>query len=350
MSIEAVDLFCGAGGLTCGLRQAGVRVRLGVDVDQACEFPYAKNNRAACIIRDVKEISSDEMSGHFSGTADYRLVAGCAPCQTFSSYNQKANTDDSRWWLLREFIRVVEDVNPEFVTMENVPGLAEHDVFDEFLAFLAEHDYHVDHKVLKCMEYGIPQQRERLVLIASRLGPIEILPPSRFRLRCDTVADAIRELPPIGVGETHPDDPMHQCATLSDLNMERMRASTPGGTWRDWPKHLVAKCHQKASGKTYPAVYGRMTWNAPSPTITTQFFGFGNGRFGHPEQDRAISLREGAILQSFPPNYKFTKPGEPIHKTILGRMIGNAVPVRLGLVIGRSFQHHVRMLEREEAI
>lgn len=144
-------------------------------------------------------------------------------------------------------------------------------------------------------------------------------------------------------------DPLHQTATLSPTNLLRIRASKPGGTWRDWDPELVATCHRKRSGKTYPSVYGRMSWDEPAPTVTTQFFGFGNGRFGHPEQDRAISLREGAILQSFPKNYRFVKPGEPIHFSILGRLIGNAVPVKLGEAIGRSLVAHVLAFDKNLA-
>lgn len=345
VKIEAIDLFCGAGGLTHGLRQADIKVNLGVDVDPHCKYPYEKNNRAECLIQDIGKISSKKLATHFSNKAEYRLIAGCAPCQTFSTYNQKAGEDDSRWWLLREFIRSVKDIQPELVTMENVPGLAEHDVFDEFKSFLESEGYFYDLRVLKCVEYGIPQYRERLVLIASKLGEISILLPSRFRKKSTSVQNAISALPKLRAGQTHSDDPLHQSAELSDLNLQRIKASVPGGTWRDWPEELRSACHRKKTGKTYPAVYGRMKWDEPSPTITTQFFGFGNGRFGHPVQNRAISLREGAILQSFPENYKFTEPGEPIHKSVLGRLIGNAVPVRLGYVIGKSFVHHVRTVQ-----
>jgi DNA (cytosine-5)-methyltransferase 1 len=132
--------------------------------------------------------------------------------------------------------------------------------------------------------------------------------------------------------------------------MERMRASKPGGTWRDWPSHLVAECHRKPTGKTYPGVYARMAWDEPSPTLTTQFYGFGNGRYGHPEQDRAISLREGAILQGFPKRYSFVKKGEPVHFKVLGRLIGNAVPVTLGRVIGKSVKAHLGMTTMDRNI
>jgi DNA (cytosine-5)-methyltransferase 1 len=143
-------------------------------------------------------------------------------------------------------------------------------------------------------------------------------------------------------GEVCPTDPLHQACELSPLNLKRIRASTPGGSWRDWDKRLVADCHKKSSGKTYPSVYGRMSWDEPAPTMTTQFYGFGNGRFGHPEQDRAISLREGAIIQSFPRSYKFVPAGEPIYRKPIGRLIGNAVPVNLAKAIGKTIVRHVR--------
>ena len=342
--IQAIDLFCGAGGLTCGLKKAKIKVRLGVDVDPACKYPYEYNNSATCLLKDVRQIKSVELAAHFTPDTLVRLIAGCAPCQTFSTYNQKALKSDSRWWLLREFLRVIQDLKPEFVTMENVPGLAEHPVFGEFLGFLRETGYHVSDQVVRCSDYGIPQQRERLVVIASRLGPITLLPPSHFRKCANTVREAIAGLPALAAGEASTADPMHKTASLSSVNLKRIRASSPGGTWRDWAPNLVADCHKKKTGKTYPGVYGRMSWDEPGPTITTQFFGYGNGRFGHPEQDRAISLREGAILQSFPPTYQFTPPDKPIHKKIIGRLVGNAVPVRLGEVIGLSFQHHLAEL------
>ncbi|CAM2983633.1 DNA cytosine methyltransferase [Rariglobus hedericola] len=344
-NVQAIDLFCGAGGLTCGLKKAGIKVRLGVDVDPVCKYPYEYNNNAKCLLKDVREIKSSELSAHFKEGQSIRLIAGCAPCQTFSTYNQKASETDSRWWLLREFKRVVEEIGPELVTMENVPGLAEHDVFEEFLDFLRNAKYEVSSQVVRCEDYGIPQQRERLVVLASRLGPISLLPPAHFRKRTQTVRDALETLPALAAGAIDEFDPIHQTSELSPLNLKRIRASSPGGTWRDWPKKLVAKCHKKKSGKTYPSVYGRMSWDKASPTITTQFFGFGNGRFGHPEQDRAISLREGAILQSFPPTYRFTPPNKPIHMKNIGRLVGNAVPVRLGEVIGRSFLHHLNQVE-----
>ena len=338
--VYAVDLFCGAGGLTYGLEKAGIDVRLGVDIDPACEYPFSANNAAKFLLKSVEDLKAEDLERVFPKNG-IRLLAGCAPCQTFSTYNQKATPDDKRWWLLLQFARLVEEISPELVTMENVPRLQDQGVFEEFLGTLQNAKYHVHIDIVNCEEYGIPQHRQRLVLLASKLGPIRLLSPGEFGAERTTVRENIADLPPLRAGEMEETDPLHQASILSDLNRKRIEASKPGGTWRDWQKTLVADCHKKKTGKTYPSVYGRMCWDEPAPTITTQFFGFGNGRFGHPDQDRAISLREGAMLQSFAPDYEFTPPGKPIHLRKVGRLIGNAVPVRLGEVIGASFIAHV---------
>lgn len=337
--IRAIDLFCGAGGLTHGLGLAGIDVRLGVDIDPACAFPYENNNRAAFLLASVETLDARQLTPHF-GKPGLKLLAGCAPCQTFSTYHRKAPEADGRWWLLRHFARLAHELSPDLVTMENVPRLVEHDVFAEFVAGLEADGYSVSHGIVDCAAYGVPQQRRRLVLLASRLGPISLLPPERFGGRPQTVRQAIGGLPPLEAGAEDPSDPLHRCSALSATNLRRIRASRPGGAWRDWPEDLIAACHTKRSGKTYPSVYGRMCWDAPAPTITTQFYGFGNGRFGHPEQDRALSLREGAILQGFPANYAFVPPGGTVCRKTIGRLIGNAVPVALGEVIGKSLMLH----------
>ena len=343
--VVAVDLFCGAGGLTNGLAKAGVEVAVGVDLDPACAFAYEKNNRAKFLLKSVAEITSAELSGFFDKSR-YSLLAGCAPCQPFSKYRLgKSDETDGRWHLLKEFQRLVLEVMPDLVTMENVPRLAEQQIFGAFKASLEGAGYLVTAKVVKCADYGVPQQRERLVMLASRLGPISMIPATHSANK--TVRNAIASLPAISAGRGHSKDPLHVSASLSPLNVRRIKASTAGGTWRDWDENLIADCHKKKSGKTYPSVYGRMVWDQPSPTVTTQFFGFGNGRFGHPEQDRGISLREGAILQSFPKSYQFVKPGSPLHFKTVGRLIGNAVPVKLGEAIGKSIVAHVEEIERE---
>lgn len=350
IKISAVDLFSGAGGLTHGLAKVGINVRVGVDVDPACEYPYTANNKAKFLLKSVGDIEAGELSAYYPA-GSIRLLAGCAPCQTFSTYNQKASTDDDRWWLLRHFSRLVGEILPELVTMENVPGLQDHVVFDEFVASLRASGYEVSKQIVNCQDYGVPQHRNRLVLLASRLGLISLLTSTQFEATPTNVRDAIGDgkLPALTAGTADPHDRLHQCSALSTLNLRRIRASSPGGTWRDWPTELVAACHRKASGKTYPGVYGRMTWDDAAPTMTTQFYGFGNGRFGHPDQDRAISLREGAILQSFPPGYQFVAPDAPVHMKTIGRLIGNAVPVVLGELIGKSIKAHIKD-HREEVL
>lgn len=337
--ICAIDLFCGAGGLTRGLRNVGINVQLGIDIDPACEYPYSENNEATFMLKSVEDITADDLMDYFDDNS-IKLLAGCAPCQTFSSYNQKATDDDDRWWLLSHFSRLVDEVKPEIVTMENVPGLVGQNVFDGFIEKLETNNYKIFTKVVNCAEYGIPQHRNRLVLLASKLGDIRLLSPEELDCETKTVRDAISTLAKIHAGSIDADDPIHRCSELSEINMRRIKASKPGGSWRDWPSELIVDCHKKETGKTYPSVYGRMNWDEPAPTITTQFYGYGNGRFGHPEQDRALSLREGAILQSFPPDYKFASQDGEIQKRAIGRLIGNAVPVRLGEVIGHSIIAH----------
>lgn len=337
--VACVDLFCGAGGLTHGLISQGISVVAGIDVDEACRHPFEVNNAARFINEDVGRLAPKRLNELF-GDAEIRVLAGCAPCQPFSTYAQRYDVVGSpRWSLLYQFGRLIKATRPELVTMENVPSVARHAVFDDFVETLQKMGYYVYHGAVDCSLYGLPQRRRRMVLLASRLGPIELANPTHGRTT--TVRSAIGRLAPIAQGGAHPKDPLHAASKLSDLNLKRIRASRPGGTWRDWPKHLVADCHRRETGQTYPGVYGRMVWDEPAPTLTTQYYGFGNGRFGHPDQDRAISLREGAILQGFPKSYSFLPDGAPVHFKALGRMIGNAVPVTLGKVIGQTIAAHL---------
>lgn len=338
--ISAVDLFCGVGGLTHGLVKRGIEVTHGVDIDPQCSFPYEANNNAKFVECDVSNLTSANLSSFFPKRR-IRLLAGCAPCQPFSTYSQKSRLgrEDNKWKLAAQFGRIVSEMNPELVTMENVPQLADHSVFNEFLQSLS--GYQIDHQIVQCEKYGVPQTRKRLVLVASRLGKVKLLTPEEFHYPPQTVRSAISHLPQIGAGESDANDPLHMAPRLSALNLKRIKASKPGGTWRDWNKSLLAPCHRRASGITYPSVYGRMEWDQAAPTITTQCFGFGNGRFGHPIQNRAISLREAAILQTFPEDYQFARSSETIRFNVMGRLIGNAVPVRLGELIAESFKRHI---------
>lgn len=342
-TVSAVDLFCGVGGLAHGLRRAGIKVSAGVDVDPACRYPFEHNNSAEFIEKDVDDLEADDIRSHLSG-GDYSLLAGCAPCQPFSTYSRSGRSKkrEQDWRLVRRFGSLVEELQPDYVTMENVPQLQAHSVFQDFLRSLSGYD--VLCRRVDCIQLGVPQSRQRLVLVASKHGRLpEDLPTRDGSPR--TVRQVIGDLPPLAAGQQSSTDPLHAAAALSPLNLQRIRASAPGRTWRDWDEELRAACHSKASGATYPSVYGRMEWDAPAPTITTQCFGYGNGRFGHPEQDRAISLREAAMLQTFPQDYELIRPGDKVRFNHLGRLIGNAVPVRLGEVIGHLVLSHARDLD-----
>jgi DNA (cytosine-5)-methyltransferase 1 len=340
-NIQAIDLFCGAGGLTHGLLQEGISVTAGIDIDEACRYPYVANNNAEFLHSDISRVKAKTVRAYFS-SGNLRLLAGCAPCQPFSAYtNGKDTTTDHKWGLLYEFERLVRQVEPELVTMENVPQVTKHSVFLDFVESLKSNGYFVSYEVVYCPDYGIPQHRKRLVLLASKLGEIKLLPPTHTSANYRTVRDTIAALPRLEAGATYERDVLHRASRMTPLNLKRIRQSLPGGTWRDWDQKLVADCHKKDSGKSFPGVYGRMEWDKPSPTITTLAYGFGNGRFGHPEQDRALSLREAALLQTFPIKYKFVEPGEEVRMREAGRLIGNAVPVDLGKILGRTLRLHV---------
>jgi DNA (cytosine-5)-methyltransferase 1 len=188
----------------------------------------------------------------------------------------------------------------------------------------------------------VPQKRHRLVLLASRLGAISLIPETHADEDILTVKEVIGKLPRLTDGMVHPSDLLHRSSKLSDTNKQRI-AVTPkdGGSATSWPAHLMPRCYRKQSGRSYMVtVYGRMRWNDPAPTMTTQFMTLGTGRFGHPTQNRAISLREAAIFQSFPSYYEFA-PGNDVTAKHAAKHIGNAVPVLLGRAIGKSIKNHI---------
>ena len=232
-----------------------------------CEFPYRANNSASFLLKDVESLSAADFADTFDD-ASFKLLAGCAPCQPFSTYSQSwSSPTDKRWNLLRHFARLVQESKPHLVTMENVPRLEREAVFSDFVEVLENEKFKVSYTVVNCADYGVPQQRKRLVLLASKLGKLDMIEPTSTEEGRITVKRAIGNLPRLEAGEIFEDDPLHQASGLSLLNLKRIRASNPGGSWRDWEEGLRAKCHRKASGKTYVGVYGRMIWNEPSPTI-----------------------------------------------------------------------------------
>ena len=259
---------------------------------------------------------------------------------------------DTRWQLLSEFSRLIKETKPDIVAMENVPNLLnfkKEPVFENFVKELEDEGFHVWHNIVFSPNYGIAQKRKRLILLASKKGKIKLIEPTHKPEEYVTVKDAIGHLEKIKSGETSKKDFIHKASKISDKNLQRIKQSIPGGSWkRDWDKDLQLNCHKSDKGKTYVSVYGRMEWDKPSPTMTTFCTGIGNGRFGHPEQDRAISLREAAILQSFPNDYQFTDKKENLKFGQVSKQIGNAVPPRLGEVIGISILEHLKGLENEK--
>ena len=339
---SVVDLFCGIGGMTHGFVKEGFRVIAGIDVDPTCRYAYETNNHDVRFIeRDVDGISAEDVLRLYPED-DVKILVGCAPCQPFSRYTKryaKREKKDDKWRLVGVFGRVVGEIRPDVVSMENVPELEKHAVFDGFIKTLEREGYHIWYDIVACADYGVPQMRRRLVLLASTLGSINLDP--RTRKKAKTVRQTIGSLPPLRAGESSPQDPVHRASGLSELNLHRIRSTPEGGSWKDWPQELILECHKKDSGRSYGSIYGRMWWDKIAPTITTEFHGIGNGRFGHPDQDRAISLREGALLQTFPQSYEFVEEGENFAIGTIAKHIGNAVPVLLGRAVAKSIKKHL---------
>lgn len=346
LPIGVVDLFCGIGGLSYGLKEKGLNIIAGYDIDHTCRYAYEVNNNSKFIYKDIKKVTSEEVNELFVDTK-IRVLAGCAPCQPFSSYAFKnKDKDKDKYDLLYEFSRLALGVLPEIITMENVSQILafkKKSVLQDFIDTLESCNYKVDVKVVYCPDYGIPQKRKRLVLVASRIGDIKLIPPTHQPNKYVTVKDTIGFLPSIKAGESSETDPLHTARSLSALNMQRIKATPKdGGSWKDWSEDLMLECHKKKSGKSFGSVYGRMRWNEPASTMTTLCTGLGNGRFGHPEQDRAISVREAALFQTFPMEYKYFAPEESLSISKASRYIGNAVPPRLGEVIAESIINHLK--------
>lgn len=341
--IKVVDLFCGIGGMTRGFESEGFNVVAGIDIDDKCKYGYEKNNHAKFIHEDIAKVKSEEVQRLFDG-GDIKILIGCAPCQPYSGLNNKRGVDRNTTPLMK-FAELVETVKPDIVSMENVRNLAnpiKYPEFSNFLEVLKKNGYQVSYQVVDASDYGVPQTRHRLVLLASKLGEIKLIEPTHKGHKI-TVRDTIGNLEAIDDGYTSTNDILHRTRKLSPMNKQRILATPKdGGCSKSWDQELLPLCYKKESGKTYRnSVYGRMRWDEPSPTMTTQCTGLGNGRFGHPEQDRAISLREAALFQTFPNNYQFSDPSKPIVVSHIAKFIGNAVPVRLGVIIGKSIKAHI---------
>jgi len=346
-----VDLFCGIGGLTHGFITERFTVSAGVDFDNTCSYAYQTNNKAKFLYKDVTKLTAEELNGLFPDNKR-KILVGCAPCQPFSIFNYKNNNNakkqakDTKWKLLYSFSDLIEAIQPEIVSMENVPQLRTFNkgkVFKDFVNRLRKNKYKVSFDIYNAQDYGVPQRRKRLILLASKHSKIELMPPTHED-NYVTVRQSIGHLPKIEDGKHCENDFLHFARKLENISKKRIKATPEGGGWQDWDKSLLLKCHKKKGGQMYKSVYGRMSWDDVAPTITTYCIGLNNGRFGHPEQDRAISLREAAILQSFPEDYDLIDPETTFNMQNLARHIGNAVPVGLGQAIAKSVKNHLELI------
>ncbi len=344
--LKAVDFFCGAGGVSCGFQRTGIKILGGIDKDPKFEKTYAENNNTKFIREDVSEFEPDKLQEivPICRNEDNLIFVGCSPCQYYSNLKSDKTKSTQSRLLLDDFKEFVLYYKPGFVFIENVPGLETKagSPIHRFKQALKKEGYTFDQNILNAKYFGVPQNRRRFVLIASRLGDKEIKLPEQIKdhHRLVTVQDAIGDyeiFPEIEAGTIDESDFMHTTSNLSALNLERV-TKTPknGGSRKAWSgnKKLQLECYKEHNG--HHDVYGRMSWNKPAPTLTTKFIYTSTGRYSHPEQNRGISIREGATLQSFPLDYKFYSH----NKNVIATMIGNAVPPKLAEVIGNSLKNH----------
>jgi len=350
--IKVFDFFSGCGGISRGFLDAGMEVVFALDNDHNAANTYRLNFPGVPFFENaIEDLPEQALQSIIEGCNSYPILfSGCAPCQPFTKQNTKRSTNQTEILLLGEFGRFVRWYKPKLVFVENVPGLQkvnnEEGPFRDFLKTLDKLDYDYRYDILASQSYGVPQKRRRLVLIASLLGPIEF--PAKTHghgtsnQNYSTVKEWIKDLPVIEAGETHQTVANHRAAKLSDINFKRIRSTPPGGSRADWPTELKLSCH--TNGYTgHTDVYGRMKWDEPATGLTTRCISLSNGRFGHPNQDRAISVLEAACLQTFPKDFVFCGS-----LNSMARQIGNAVPVLLAEQFGENFINHVKKYLNEE--
>lgn len=317
----AIDLFSGSGGLTLGLKHAGFRVIGAVDCDSLAAETYRANHKNTVLWeRDIRDLAVSEAANRLSLRAgELDLLAGCPPCQGFSSMrtlNGKRNLNDPRNELVFEFLRFIKELEPKAIMMENVPGLAANYRLTVFCEEIKKLGYSYVCDVLNAANFGVPQRRYRMVLLAGKYGQPSFASPHKRRY---TVRDAIARLPLAGETEDH----LHDSSEKRSDRIIDLIKSIPkdGGSRMDIGTERQLDCHKKCNG--FRDVYGRMSWNDVAPTITGGCINPSKGRFLHPEYDRAITLREAALLQTFPKDYFFSlKRG----KMSAAELIGNALP------------------------
>jgi len=336
MELLSIDIFSGAGGLTEGMHQANFKTKIAFEIDQIASKVYSLNHPATTVItKDIRKVSIAEIKRNLNGKKIH-LLAGCPPCQGFSSIrrlNRLQPIKDDRNNLIMEYIRIVKSLKPYTIMMENVPGLIHYSLFKEALVILKKSGYKwIDYKVVNVKNYGVPQSRRRLVLVASRLGEIKVAMPVNEK---KTVRQAIGSLPLPELSN----DPVHKIFPTHTPDVQKRIELTPkdGGSRADLPEEYELECH-KDKNIGFHDVYGRLRWDDYSTTITGGCLNPSKGRFLHPEQNRCISAREAALLQSFPADYKF--PAET-PRTNLALLIGNALPPTFSYIQSENIKQHL---------
>jgi DNA (cytosine-5)-methyltransferase 1 len=360
--LKAIDFFCSGGGMSFGMQQAGINVMAGVDFDPDCKDTYEANiNGAKYILADVSNLKEEDLAKEIDikKNDDNLVLIGCSPCQYWTIIRTSKNKSAKSKDLLHEFHRFVKFYNPGYVVVENVPGImkkTKESGLNRFVEDLEKQGYVVDYDVRNLNNYGVPETRKRFSLIANRVTDKKIFPkPNNTN---PTVSDFIGKkngFLEISAGHKDLTDFMHTTARLSEENLKRLKLTPKNGgsrkSWADtdlqleaYKKKPVVTNFQSETDKKHKSpvsfsdTYGRMSWDKPAPTITTKFFSISNGRFAHPEEDRPISLREGATLQTFPKSYNFIANSV----SVIARMIGNAVPPlyakQLGLTIIKNHE------------
>lgn len=334
--VEAIDLFCWIWWLSVWLENSNINVLAWLDFDEKCRVTYENNHKWKFIQADVSKYDFKKLKNLYSKNS-IKVLVWCAPCQPFSSHSYKIrknneNIQDERWNLIDHFVRAIDELNPDYISMENVRWLIKTDIFNKFINSLKKRNYYIDYKVVYCPNYWIPQNRQRLVLLGSKKSEINIPKETHEKGNYITVWDTIKNI-------NFDNDPLNKSIKLGKLNLERIKQSKPKWTWKDWDPKLLPECYKRESWQTYTSVYWRMSWDDIWPTMTTQFCNYGSGRFWHPIENRALNLREWALLQTFPLNYKFDNKQT---LTALSRQIGNAVPPKLGEAIWNTIISHIK--------
>ncbi|WP_447637071.1 DNA cytosine methyltransferase [Flavobacterium microcysteis] len=348
-NLKAVDFFCSGGGMSFGMQESGIKILAGIDFDKNCQDTYEANIKDAKFIHaDVFELKEEDLQQELSLNRDDDdlVLIGCSPCQFWSIINTDKTKSSKSKNLLIEFSRFVKYFRPGYVVVENVPGVLrrkDESGLNEFIEWLKNNGYNNPHfKVHNVNDFGVPQSRKRFTLIATRLSENEIK-PLELEGKKVVVKDVLgteNGFPKVSDGHKDNSDFLHTVPSISDINKKRLKkVEKDGGNRLGFANdpELQLKCFE-GKDNAFKDTFGRLWWNKPSPTITTKFFSVSNGRFVHPEEDRALSIREGAVLQSFPKTYKFK--GSSIAN--LARMIGNAVPPKYATALGKAIiQNHI---------